>query len=239
MSPEDSFPIQNEAISLMQKDAELAQLLPFEELSQDQAEDILSQASVRRVPANATYFNEGDSAKNFYLLLDGVLRVVQVTEQGEQVVILHVVPGKMFGIAKAFENDTYHATARAASEGVALSWPSEVWDEFIAKYPGFLQATRSAVGERVEEMQEKIVEMATLQVEQRIAHAILRLVRQTGKETEQGIEIDFPLTRQDISEMTGTTLHSVSRYMSKWQKDGIVNSGRRRVVVCRPQDLPV
>ena len=161
------------------------------------------------------------------------------TSEGEHVVALHASPGQMFGIAKAFDNATYTATARAASEGLALSWPSELWDEFVQDYPGFRRATRRAVGARVKEMQDKIVEMATLQVEKRIAHAILRLMKQAGKPTEDGIEIGFPITRQDISEMTGTTLHSVSRYMSKWQKSGIVSNARRRVVVRRPEDLPV
>ena len=239
MSPEDIAPIQNDAILLARQNQSVVDLLPFDGLTEKDAEDILSQASVRRVAPNATYFDEGDRAKNFYVLLDGVLRVVRVTAEGEQVVFLHIGPGQMFGIAKAYDNLTYHATARAASEGLALSWPSDVWDEFVERYPGFLSATRLAVGERADEMREKIVEMATLQVERRIAHALLRLVRQVGKETEDGIEIGFPITRQDISEMTGTTLHSVSRYMSKWQKSGILNSTRRRVVVLRPEALPV
>ena len=81
--------------------------------------------------------------------------------------------------------------------------------------------------------------MATHQVDRRIAHAILRLLEQAGKETEDGVAIDFPLTRQDISEMTGTTLHSVSRCLSKWQRDGLVRSERRRVVVRQPESLPV
>jgi CRP-like cAMP-binding protein len=218
---------------------EIAALLPFEGLTQAQVEDVLGQARLQRIAPGATCFDEGDRADNFYVLLDGVIRILRTTSEGEQVVVLHITPGQMFGIAKAFEAETYHTTARAASDGVALSWPSDLWDQLVRDYPGFHQATRRAVGHRVEEMQDKIVEMGTLQVEQRIAHAILRLLRQAGKETDEGVEIDFPITRQDISEMTGTTLHNVSRCMSKWRKSGILSSSRRRVVVRRPEDLPV
>jgi CRP-like cAMP-binding protein len=76
------------------------------------------------------------------------------------------------------------------------------------------------------------MEMATLHVEQRVANALLRLINQTGKKIEGGIEIDFPITRQNISEMTGTTLHTVSRLLSAWQKQGIVESQRKRIMVC-------
>ncbi|MEL7279697.1 MAG: Crp/Fnr family transcriptional regulator [Pseudomonadota bacterium] len=219
--------------------ADIHNLLPFADLTDGQAEELLRLATVHRVGPDKVYFDEGQTAKNFYLLLDGFLKIVRTTKDGDQVVVLHISPGQMFGIAKAFDCDTYTTTARAASQGIALSWPSELWDKFIHDYPGFKTATRKAVGSRVCELQDKLVSMATQQVEQRIARAILRLVEQAGKPTENGVEIDFPLTRQDISDMTGTTLHSVSRCMSKWQKRGIVRSRRRRVVVCQPDALPV
>lgn len=237
MSPEDAIP--PETIDEALSGQNLAEMLPFSGLSDAQARKILDQATVREISPNEVCFHEGDEAQNFYVLLDGVLRVLRTTEDGDQVVILHVAPGQLFGIAKAYANDTYHASAKAASPSIALAWPSKLWDEFLHDYPGFNDATLQAIGTRVEELQVKIVEMATLQVEQRIAHAILRLLQQTGAKSDDGIEIGFPITRQDISEMTGTTIHSVSRYLSKWQKSGIIDSGRRRILVRRPQDLPV
>ena len=75
------------------------------------------------------------------------------------------------------------------------------------------------------------MEMSTQQVEQRIAAAVLRLANQAGRKTSEGIEIDFPVTRQNIAELTGCTLHTVSRTLSAWQTTGIVQGGRQRVVV--------
>lgn len=80
-------------------------------------------------------------------------------------------------------------------------------------------------------MNNRIVELAPLHVEQRVANALLRRVNQFGKKVEGGVLIDFPLSRQAISEMTGTTLHTVSRLLSAWEKEGIVRSGRKRVAV--------
>jgi CRP-like cAMP-binding protein len=79
--------------------------------------------------------------------------------------------------------------------------------------------------------------MSTEQVERRIAHTLLRLVKQAGRKTAQGIEIDFPISRQDIAEMTGTTLHTVSRTLSAWETQGLVEGGRQRIVVCDPHRL--
>lgn len=76
-----------------------------------------------------------------------------------------------------------------------------------------------------------MVDLSTLHVEQRAAKMLLRLENQSGRKSARGIEIDFPITRQDIAEMTGTTLHTVSRLLSAWARDGIVESERKRIIV--------
>ncbi|MGA9410312.1 MAG: Crp/Fnr family transcriptional regulator, partial [Roseobacter sp.] len=143
------------------------------------------------------------------------------------------------GIAKALGKETYPATAVAASEALVLSWPTRLWDTFVTEYDGFATETYKTVGDRVGEMNNRIVEMATQQVEQRVANALLRLINQTGRKVAEGIEIDFPITRQDLSELTATTLHTVSRLLSSWEKQGLVLSKRKRITVCDAHALVV
>ena len=95
------------------------------------------------------------------------------------------------------------------------------------------------VGARLGEFQARVTELATQAVEQRVAAALLRMVNQSGRRTRRGIEIAFPVTRADIAEMTGTTLHTVSRLLSAWERDGIVKSTRRHITVTAPHRLVV
>ena len=69
------------------------------------------------------------------------------------------------------------------------------------------------------------------EVERRIAQALLRLAQQAGRRTARGIEIAFPLSRQDLAEMTGTTLHTVSRILSAWESQGLVEGGRQKLLI--------
>ena len=87
------------------------------------------------------------------------------------------------------------------------------------------------IGQRLEEAHTRIREMSTQEVERRVAHAVLRLSRQAGKHEQGGIRIDFPISRQDIAEMTGTTLHTVSRILSAWEAKGLVEGGRQKLVI--------
>ena len=86
-------------------------------------------------------------------------------------------------------------------------------------------------------MQQAQTELATQAVEQRVAACLLRMVNQSGRRVEGGIEIAFPITRANIADMTGATLHTVSRLLAAWEKEGIVASARRRVTVTAPHRL--
>jgi len=217
----------------------LSTLPPFASLDTTEIVEILGQATSGRFDAGDTVFEEGDHADRFYLLLDGYIRVVRITPDGDQIIALHIPSGQLFGIAKALGRDTYPATAITATESLVLSWPMSLWDEFAARYQGFSTETYKTVGQRIGDMNNRIVEMATQHVEQRIACAILRLINQTGHKVPDGIEINFPITRQNLSEMTGTTLHTVSRLLSAWEKDGIIRSERKKITVCDPHRLVV
>ncbi|PJE27300.1 Global nitrogen regulator [Pseudooceanicola marinus] len=217
----------------------LLDLPPFSLLERSQIREILNRAVSKRYEEGTAIFREGHDADRFYLLLDGYLRVVRSTPGGDQVIVLHISPGQLFGIAPALRRDTYPATSIAAAESIALSWPVSLWPEFVANYPGFATESYKTLGERLGQIQETLTEMATQAVEKRVACALLRMVNQSGRKSDAGIEIAFPVTRQNISEMTGTTLHTVSRLLSAWQKDGVVSSTRKHIVVTDPHRLVV
>ncbi|WP_246657491.1 Crp/Fnr family transcriptional regulator [Cohaesibacter sp. CAU 1516] len=215
----------------------LTHIPPFSKLALNEIREILDQASSRRYSEGVAVFSEGGAADRFFMLLDGYIRVIRVTETGEQVIALHIPSGQLFGIAKALGRDTYPATAVTASEAIILSWPNSLWDRFVTNYEGFSTETYKIVGKRVGEMNMRLVEMATQQVEQRVANALMRLISQTGRKVDDGIEVDFPITRQDLSEMTATTLHTVSRLLSGWEKQGLIKSRRKRILVTDPHGL--
>ncbi len=215
----------------------LANLPPFQKLKQAQIRDILDAATPRRIDEGATVFDEGMHANRFFLLLDGHIRVVKITPDGDQVIAMHIASGELFGIAVALGKAEYPATAIAARDCLILEWPNRQWARFAAAHEGFAAETYKAIGNRLDEVNKRVIEMATQQVEQRVASVILRLINQAGKEVPEGVEIDFPITRQNISEMTGTTLHTVSRLLSAWEKQGIVASKRSKVTVTSPHKL--
>ncbi len=203
----------------------------FNKLSDAELDRLLARATMRRVAMGEAVFEQGQKADRFFLLLHGRLKVTQVTADGQQIIVRMVHPGDIFGFAKALQRDDYPGTPTAAAESVVICWPTEVWGLFVEQNPHLAVNAMQTIGQRLQEAHTRIREMATEEVERRVAHAVLRLIEQAGKTESAGIRIDFQISRQDIAEMTGTTLHTVSRILSAWEAKGLVEGGRQKLLV--------
>jgi CRP-like cAMP-binding protein len=219
-------------------DRSLVTNLPlFSGLAAEALDDILQTARSVRHAKNNHVFEQGEEANSFFVLLHGHVRAAKTTPSGQQVIVRYVSPGETFGVAMAIGLTQYPATATAVEDSIVLTWPAAEWPRLVAKYPSLASNTLQALGSRLQETHARVIEMSTEQVERRVAHALLRLVQQAGRKVPEGVEIDFPISRQDIAEMTGTTLHTVSRILSGWETDGLIDGGRQRIVVCDPHRL--
>jgi len=62
-------------------------------------------------------------------------------------------------------------------------------------------------------------------------------MNQSGKRSGEEIVIDFPISRQELADYTGTTLYTVSRTLSAWEKKGWVKSKREQIIIADPHAL--
>jgi CRP-like cAMP-binding protein len=83
----------------------------------------------------------------------------------------------------------------------------------------------------------RVRELTTERVGQRLARTLVRLAELCGRRTADGIQIEYAVTRQELAELTGTTLYTVSRTLSQWEDGGLLSSSGRRLVVRSPQRL--
>lgn len=197
----------------------------------------LAVARPRFVPKSTAVFEQGDRAESFFVLLDGRLKVAQTTPAGQQVVLRHIGPGEFFGCVAVAGQGNYPGTATAVVDSVALGWDAAASKQLMERFPKFAMNALGTMGTRVQEAHTRLRELATEHVEQRVARAVLRLASQAGQRVEEGVRIEFPLSRQDIAEMTGTTLHTVSRIFSRWEQEGLVDSSRQRITIRKPHAL--
>lgn len=206
----------------------------FKGLERKALADVVRQARTRHVAKGTRIFSQGDEALTCHALIDGRVKIVQSGPGGGHLVVRFINPGEMFGTLAVYTGGGYPADAEAVTDCVEISWPSSVMTELMLRYPRIGLNMIAIIGRRLREVQNRLREAASERVERRIARALMRLLQHGGRRTEAGIEIDFPLSRKDLAEMTGTTLHTVSRTLSAWEERGLVELGRHQVVIRQP-----
>ena len=215
----------------------LRQNLLFAGLDEEALRIVAQAARLRRVKDSAYFFHQGEPATVLYVLTEGRIKFTQVTPEGHGVLLRVIGPGETFGAVAALSDAVHPASAEATGECAALGWQSETISDLMERFPRLaLNALRFLAG-RLKEFQDRYRELATQRVERRIAHALLRLAHQVGRQMEGGTLIDLTLSRQDIAEMSGTTLFTVSRTLSGWEGAGIIKSGRERVFILKADEL--
>lgn len=202
-------------------------------------------AQVARWFKKATYATDetillqGAPAEAFYLVAEGKVKVVQTSVEGLEV-LLHVFePGGVIGALPTVGEDTYPATAITLEPVVAYFVTADDFDAFLLDYPRVGRNLLKFATRMLQSAHRRLREMATERVERRIARTLARLAQQLGAEREGEIEIEAPLSRQDLADMSGTTLYTVSRTLKAWEREGLLRSQRKRITILRPHKLVV
>jgi len=192
---------------------------------------------LRELEDNSFLVHEGEPAKTFFILIEGQVKIMQTSAEGFEV-ILHILgPGDIIGALPAIGEGTYPASALTIGAAVVATIAAAEFNLLLDRFPQLTKNLLRFATRVVQSSHRKIRELATERVEHRIARALCRLADQLGREVEAGILLDFPITRQDLAELTGTTVFTVSRILNEWERQGVLALGRERIVIVSPHRL--
>jgi CRP/FNR family transcriptional regulator len=203
----------------------------FSSLKDDELQSISKYFEKVTYKNNENIFVEGDPSDKFYLLAEGSVKVLKHTMMGKDIILEIMSPGDIFGGVAVLDKKPFPASAQAM-ESTTVVWISRqnllrIMDE----YPILKLEIVKYFSDKLRDAHEMLKNIATERVEKRIASLLLKLSEKIGVDDEGYRKIDFPLTRQEISEMVGTTVETCIRTMSKLQKNGIIKSSNGRISI--------
>lgn len=211
----------------------------FKDATDEDLKLLAQRGILRSIEEGEFFFFQGDPAKYLYILITGRAKLMQSNQSGQQVNLRTINEWQMFGaLGVVRPNAAYPVTAQALVPSTALAIESDFLKEMMQTRPYLNVGLMQLMTGYIMEMQERYRELATERVERRIALTVLRLAGQIGKRLGEGKPmVELHLSRQDIAEAAGTTLFTVSRVLAEWERQGLVEAGRERIVIRNPHGL--
>jgi len=196
----------------------------FTEISANERSSILGAARVRTFSRGQTIYFEGDHLRQVMLLTSGSAKMVQFGEDGSAVILRLCGPGELIGTLGLSIQQRYRCTSQALTPCTAMIWESQVFESLSCRFPALRLNVASILYKLLEDMEDRFREISTQCVACRLCRQILRLVEQVGTPSNGAMEIQ--MTREDLAQLIGTSLFTVSRLLSKWDRQGIVVTRR-------------
>ena len=203
----------------------------FRHLSPEAIQEINRLFEDRDVAAEQAIYFEGDSGEYLYLVATGKVKLLRHTSTGREVLLDILRGGEYFGNLSVLSGQSYSETAIAQTNCCILQISAQNFKKVLGWYSDVTIKVLEAVGQRLESSQEIIKQLSVYTADQRIAASLLRLAKKMGEQKQEGLLIQLPLSRQDLAAMTGATIETVSRVMSRFSAEELISTGRKWVII--------
>jgi len=171
-----------------------------------------------------------DPVTQVSLVTSGYVKVTQLGFTGSEVILHLVAPGDVLGASCLLSTGRHHTTAQAFRVCHALTWDARSFKALTESFPVLHQNMVRVLGHELLDLAERFREIATEKVALRVARQLIRLHSKIGRQVNGFVEVR--LSREELAQMTGTTLFTVSRLLSTWEASGIVKPTREAVTIC-------
>jgi CRP-like cAMP-binding protein len=207
----------------------------FKGLTQRECGEIASSARTRTFGRNELLYLQGQTARSLVLLQSGSVKHTQLSSGGNEVILRMSGSGDALHVQTESTSCNHTCSARAIEQSSALVWEYARLQALLVQYPQIQNNISRILAVRIQELEERFREVSTEKVAKRLALVLLRLVKRVGKPSSGGIQVS--LSREELAQMTGTTLFTISRVLSRWAQQGFIVPLRNAVLVRDPKRL--
>lgn len=205
----------------------------FTDISRTDVARILSAAQQVIIGRQETIFHSGEDFQQVMLLTEGSVKISQIDENGCAVILRLVGPGEVLGTIGGTRWGSGLSIAEARETCRAYTWSTFTFEALSEQYPVFRRNSIQILAKCLNDLETRFREISTEPVARRLAREVSRLLPRVGRKISED-EIEINLSREELAQMTGTTLFTVSRVLSRWEHQGILSLGRLAVVVRDP-----
>lgn len=194
-------------------------------------ERIIDEHNPKTIKKGQVIHHEGDRVLGISLIMSGKVKAVKMAQDGRELITGIFEKDDFLDVNIMLSNDTYSDTAIAMEETVLCLIPREQLDRLVSLYPDVGIKFIKILANNIQEKEERLLQFAYQSVRKRIAEAIMRLVRQNGDGNS------IKITRENLASVSGTAPETVSRTLTDFKTEGLIEKQGSTVVVLKPEKL--
>jgi CRP-like cAMP-binding protein len=203
----------------------------LDRLTPREREQVLQQCMPKLARRHSTIFRQGEIQKGIFLILSGSVRVFYAAPSGREITRAYWLAGNFIGGPDVFAQSPNMWTAVAMRDTSLLLLPSTTLRALCERMPNLSLGLIEAMVFKGRCYSAMAQMLGTRSVGERLTRVLLLLAEMYGRNTEQGVAIDVPITHEEISHMVGATRQWVTVGLKRLQSRGVIEAGRGKLLI--------
>jgi len=203
----------------------------FQRLSPQDLHSVAEAAAIRRYDKGQVLFEQDTPSDAFYTIASGRVKIFKMLPTGKDMILEVFGKGDPLGAVAAYDGRPFPASAVALEDTVCVLIPRAAFFRLLEAHPSLVRGLMRGMTLRLVELTNRLAEVSGTRIEPRFARLFLKLATDMGRPGRGGTFIPLALSRQELADMSGTTIETAIRIMSRWNKDGIVRTEKDGFVV--------
>lgn len=209
----------------------LRQVPLFNDLTDEELEQIQAITIRRSYRKRTVVFTEGDHKEAVYFIQDGMAKAFKTDENGNEHIVSFLNTGDMFPHTGLFNQKPYPATAEVIVDTKLLAIPVRSFEQLLIRIPEISIKVMRGLSTKIEELQRKLQELTGNDVQDRGMSFLVTLAEKYGTVKDGAIYINVPMTNLEFANTIGTTRETVNRLINLLRKDGILETDRNGYII--------
>lgn len=194
----------------------------FRRVAPEDRQRLAAVAHLKSYSRGDLIFREGDPSDAFYTIISGRVKIFKMLPSGKDVILEIFGAGDPLGAIAAYEGRPFPASAMALEETTCLVLARGAFFALLEQHPSFVRGLLVGMTQRLVELTNRLAELSGGRIEARLARLFLKLADNSGRAERGGVFIALPLSRQELADLTGTTIETCIRIMSRWGKQQVL-----------------
>ena len=201
----------------------LPEVALFGGLTDDERAALVTRLRRRRHRKGARLFLHGDLGRDLYVIESGSVKICMTTADGKEITLAILGPGEFFGELALLDGEPRSSDAVTMEDCQLLLLERDEFIHFMEEHPSVAHRVIEVLSRRLRNNNELVQDAAFFDVAARLARVILRLAESVGHPDADGITISKRLTQSDLAGMIGTTRESVNKWLTFYERQGMVD----------------